>query len=523
MTVKRLIHLLVPGLIAAVTIFAGCRTRLVDASRMEDAARLPADVALPVDADAFRHRFNAIEQEKLSLSIAYFQELVEWALVLRGQTVAFADELESRKSMGLPLSGYDLERFNLGLRQHLGLRQEVLSLVYTYRDQLYHPDRHPWLLEERFAVKATALTSAASLLLYDNFAIAMAAFQESPFLRRLANRGDAGYDLDPDILREIVNSYHSPAKRQELRQALEWLVRMEDTIEQGVDPELDYLRSLIQQSFSRQTIGSGDPLFDSSRYMKLIATHGQDRLHDMSLASVNRVSRRFGNTVGLVEFRKGKLLRDTELIARLKQELRPLDILLEKTPFRLTDKLIPGHFGHVALWVGTETELKAAGLWDHPLIVPHQAKIADGHGVLEALREGVVLRRLEEFMNVDDLAVVRRRHHDPTQTAAMLLRAFRQVGKEYDFNFDVETPDRIVCSELIYAVYTDLAWPTEKVLGRATISPDNVAIMALADQPLELVLFYHDGNEVEPRHERFAGLAGADLTPRPLSSSSTSR
>jgi hypothetical protein len=72
----------------------------------------------------------------------------------------------------------------------------------------------------------------------------------------------------------------------------------------------------------------------------------------------------------------------------------------------------------------------------------------------------------------------------------------KQVGKDYDFNFDVETTDKIVCSELVYTVYTDIPWPTEKALGRYTISPDNVAKKALSDGSLNLVSLYHDGKEV---------------------------
>ena len=74
--------------------------------------------------------------------------------------------------------------------------------------------------------------------------------------------------------------------------------------------------------------------------------------------------------------------------------------------------------------------------------------------------------------------------------------ALRQVGKEYDFNFDVETTDRIVCSELCYVVYTDIQWPTDKTLGRATISPDNVARRAIEGR-LDLILFYHDGTRID--------------------------
>ncbi|WP_374758519.1 YiiX/YebB-like N1pC/P60 family cysteine hydrolase [uncultured Deefgea sp.] len=56
-----------------------------------------------------------------------------------------------------------------------------------------------------------------------------------------------------------------------------------------------------------------------------------------------------------------------------------------------------------------------------------------------------------------------------------ILTALAQVGKEYDFNFDVVMRQRIVCSELVYVVFPELPWPISKALGRDTISPDNVA------------------------------------------------
>ena len=74
--------------------------------------------------------------------------------------------------------------------------------------------------------------------------------------------------------------------------------------------------------------------------------------------------------------------------------------------------------------------------------------------------------------------------------------AFRQLGKKYDFNFDVNTTDKIVCSELAYVSFPSIDWPTEKVLGRHSISPDNVAQLAWNNVPLQLVMFYHDGKLV---------------------------
>ena len=83
---------------------------------------------------------------------------------------------------------------------------------------------------------------------------------------------------------------------------------------------------------------------------------------------------------------------------------------------------------------------------------------------------------------------------DEKEISETLIRAFRQVGKAYDFNFNVETTDEIVCSELPYHVYPGVGWQTSQQLGRFTISPDDVAGEALRDSaPLKLVAFYHDG------------------------------
>ena len=50
-----------------------------------------------------------------------------------------------------------------------------------------------------------------------------------------------------------------------------------------------------------------------------------------------------------------------------------------------------------------------------------------------------------------------------------------QIGKAYDFNFDITTLDKIVCSELIYIFYGNVKWPTPYRLGRATVTPDDIA------------------------------------------------
>ncbi len=95
--------------------------------------------------------------------------------------------------------------------------------------------------------------------------------------------------------------------------------------------------------------------------------------------------------------------------------------------------------------------------------------------------------------------ILRHTQLDNETLAKRIILALRQVGKAYDFSFDVETTEKIVCSELIYAVFIGLQWPTDKKLGRFTISPDNIASKALNGGPLKLITFFHDG-EFVARH-----------------------
>ena len=129
-----------------------------------------------------------------------------------------------------------------------------------------------------------------------------------------------------------------------------------------------------------------------------------------------------------------------------------------------------------------------------------RALIQEGRSVLEALRSGVELNALRVFANVDDLAILRPTHLKRKEKQESLIRGFQQVGKEYDFNFDVETTGTIVCSELPYHVYPGVEWTTEEQLGRFTITPDDVALEALrGNADFKLIAFYHDGALVPQR------------------------
>ena len=117
------------------------------------------------------------------------------------------------------------------------------------------------------------------------------------------------------------------------------------------------------------------------------------------------------------------------------------------------------------------------------------------------------MNTMAHFLNVDDLAVLRHRALDDDARRAVIIQTLRQVGKAYDFNFDAQSVDRIVCSELVYHAYGNVPWPSDRKLGRVVVSPDNIAQQAVGDGRFAVAMLYHDGQPVtEAPGDRLAQL-----------------
>ncbi|WP_051534708.1 YiiX/YebB-like N1pC/P60 family cysteine hydrolase [Deefgea rivuli] len=334
---------------------------------------------------------------------------------------------------------------------------------------------------------------AAALVLMDSYQIAIEPYANNPALNYLLT-----YDVGKSVsLRQLASNYHSSEFRTRLLKATQFVDQlMAERREQGINSsviENDYY-ALSQSTIWYVSLHQSNQVDVADTLQYLVGELGLQQQSIQNTLSYG-LSMGFGNMAGLAQTRKGKLTRlPASEVQALENQLKPLDILLEKTPFRLTDKMIPGHYGHVAVWLGSEAELRAMGIWDE--IAPaYQAKIRNGGRIVEALRSGVTISSLEQFLNIDDLLVLRESQTpDVDYQHAAILTALAQVGKEYDFNFDVLTHERIVCSELAYVVFPELPWPISKALGRYTISPDNVAQLAVNDEPiLNPVILYRDG------------------------------
>lgn len=429
-----------------------------------------------------------------------FTRLAEETLATRARAVGLYHHLKAKMRAGEPFSGQDLQRLHTGSSDLLAQRAALTKIAEEHECWLDDDNPAAQALPPSLRATGINMSLAAALLLYDNYLVAISMYRDNSALRMQLNRSDKTLVRRHGELNAIAASFTSASKRARTRRAIVWYEKQGPELKKALATFSGgaYLTGLIEQSPALYMVRHPAPLSYLGQQIKQLGLVTLDTLQGTRRSSVNMSSMLFGNTVGLVATRHGKLHEREDVAARMQATLKAGDILLEKTPFRLTDTFIPGHWGHAALWVGGEQELTELGIWHHPLVRPHWQQIRQGRGVIEALRSGVEMNTAKKFLNIDDLAVLRYAHIDPATRAQVVLQAFSHIGKPYDFNFDVESTDRIFCSKLVYLVYGDLSWPTSRMLGRSTISPDNVAQRALRDGPLSIVLLYHDGVEVAP-------------------------
>jgi 1-acyl-sn-glycerol-3-phosphate acyltransferase len=219
--------------------------------------------------------------------------------------------------------------------------------------------------------------------------------------------------------------------------------------------------------------------------------------------------------VGNTRFRKPrdgqKMISDAQL-EEFRTKLKPGDILVERQNWFLSRAFMPGFWAHAALYVGTVDDLKNLGLADDPRVAAHLKSYAtndaDGHRhvILEAVPQGVRFTTLEHCIGVADSAAVLRPRLSKEQVSQAIAHAFEHVGKEYDFEFDFFSSDKLVCTELVHRCYDGaLQMPLVTVLGRKTLPPTELARLYATERgsataQLECICFL-DGKETTGQAE----------------------
>jgi hypothetical protein len=416
---------------------------------------------------------------------------------LQNRLRSFSNELNvdviDRINRDVAIIGQDLTIMHKSVKYFLHLNSRLLAISAPFSPAKINDLDETLITTDEVKSRQNILWFAIQLSVLDDYLLGYRQWMNNQKFRRIVNAEDSSYKIKRSELKKYIQSLLSKKHQKMLWSASEgfdnfptWRSRHRTRSSQFAKIEKEVL-GLSSKVF----VSSKDPARKLRKELR--KAYRKDGFKDFLTFSLHHISGFVGNIAGAIKWRKGWLYKREKVNNEIYSHLEPLDMITEKTPFILTDTLIPGHFGHNAIWLGTKEQLIAYGLWNHPSIKPVQHMIEKGYSIIESDRTDTHLRRLEEFMKVDEFAIMRNKNiftKNKEEVEEVYEVALSQLGKTYDFNFDVETTDKLVCSELLYQSFGHVAWPTEKYVGRTTISPDNVGELLLYGKAPNKLVYY---------------------------------
>ncbi len=152
--------------------------------------------------------------------------------------------------------------------------------------------------------------------------------------------------------------------------------------------------------------------------------------------------------------------------------LEPGDIIITRHYDALSNLFLPGFWPHAALYVG---------------------HLGNGYGeVVEAKKDGVKLRPLDETLAVDAFLILRGEQGYTVRECAA-ERALSHVGKLYDFAFDFRQAHRLACTALVYRAWhgqAGVSFQLGEQSGRLCLSAEDLIQQARSNGKFEITAYY---------------------------------
>ena len=178
-------------------------------------------------------------------------------------------------------------------------------------------------------------------------------------------------------------------------------------------------------------------------------------------------------TTGLIARPKRVMGKPLESIRKY---LKPGDIIVTRHRDALTNLFLPGYWPHAALFVGDQEV---------------------GGNVVEAKKDGVLLRELDETLKVDSFVVLRA-EVDGQVLHEVVSRAMSHVGKLFDFAFNFQQADRLACTALVYRSWHGLGGMEFKLgeqAGRFCLPAEDLIDQALGGGLFRVTAYFGDACE----------------------------
>ena len=360
------------------------------------------------------------------------------------------------------------------------------------------------------SLKGILLLLSTELLIRDIYAHLLKKIHNYKRLRNIINKGDSAFNIAKDSLYILSKKYNSASLKKRIGKGFKIFEKSKRNLPFLFkhDPSIIYLSRIIESSknYQKSELYYNDTvnadLKTIGANIKMVSKRGKDFVVNTSNDVLGSLSGFAGKTVLAYQWKKGVLIKNKGVIKHLKSVLKPLDVANAKIRNKVSGKLIPGFWSHNGIWIGTEKELKELGIWENPKIKKYHKQIKEGKSFLEAVKTGVTLSTIDHFIkNLDDVSVMRPKWVVPTKDkkyiADRILASIGQMGKQYDFNFDFDYGDKIVCSDVIQLAFSTIKFPLKKSVGRFATTPDSIARAGLSGGQFEIVALYIMGEKFQ--------------------------
>lgn len=365
------------------------------------------------------------------------------------------------------------ERLRDVYARYLAIRVTLWEVVQALPDPAKQVQRDPENASEAdWQGFSIAFCAAELIVRTGEYLIDLA--RHRPIIWRKLDEADQRYTLPRKSFTRLYRQLTSAFRMRGFYRACDVFDRHRERVMQVAPPEI----ANILLTLNLPTASRGDHL---RRYRRFVR-HSVKRRHISAGKNIIfSVFEMMGSDIADLKIPFVKPARapkrvTPDVIATLREKLQPGDVFVTRHDDAMSNVFLPGFWPHSALWLGAED--------------------AD---ILEAKKDGVLLRDLEETLQVDAFTVIRPKL-DPTQIETALTRGRSHAGKQYDFIFDFRTTDRLVCTEVIYRTYHGIGGIDFSLIqqaGRHCLSAEELLNQGVGNDWFEVVALYGiSGNDL---------------------------
>ena len=322
---------------------------------------------------------------------------------------------------------------------------------------------------EETSLRAFFVAYAASALLVRAASFLVEEFASDSLVRRKLNERHVPHRIPRKQFTAVYRNLTDPLNAYRLHEAVKLADRLRDRFEQ-LEPELRELLPWLERSEPALRVTPDHAITGRLRYR----WHSWRRRGASTLKiarfKILEAGGRVASELNNPWHRQRVTERVREQIAAI---LEPGDVLVTRRHNAFTNLFLPGFWPHGLLYLGERSPDEA---------LP----------ILEARKDGVRLRSLEDALFVDAVSIIRPASPGDAVNVA-IERALTHRDKLYDFDFDFFTADRIVCTELIYRAYDrspGIRFELTERAGKPTLSAEDILWMAVESRGFEPVAVF---------------------------------